>query len=299
VAALALCTATIAVDVPLLNTNRRDRKMLSSLSLIGLLTLGQAGGFPDAAKAELKLLQGTWAIELQDEDGKELSAAELKGRTICFGMNLFLVRHQATMQQIGKVKIDPAKKTFNATIDKGDHAGDLLPGIYELDGDKLKICLRTDGEGRPRDFKPGKDRLLIVCKRLPAKEGEGDLSGTYHSVSVDLDGRRLKYDVTIERVGECYLVLYTVNGQPAYFGTGVRKGNIFALGWVSQQSGITLYQIEKGNRMVGEFTQVGGPGFLGTETLTRAVLREVNAEPRPLQIGNVSRPREAGKGGSR
>ena len=28
--------------------------------------------------------------------------------------------------------IDPAKKTINASIEKGTHEGDLLPGIYEL-----------------------------------------------------------------------------------------------------------------------------------------------------------------------
>ena len=31
---------------------------------------------------------------------------------------------------------------------------------------------------------------------------------------------------------------------------------------------INAEQIEEGNRLVGEFTEVGGPGFLGTETLT-------------------------------
>jgi hypothetical protein len=34
------------------------------------------------------------------------------------------------------------------------------------------------------------------------------------------------------------------------------------------RAGVTLYQIEEGNRMTGEFADVGGPGFLGTETLT-------------------------------
>jgi uncharacterized protein (TIGR03067 family) len=223
---------------------------------------------PDAGKEELKKFQGTWKIESQDEDGKKLSDAELKERTISFGSSLFLVRKKAAMVQIGKIKIDPAKKTINATVEKGAHEGDLMPGIYELDGDTLKICLSTDGDSRPKDFKPGADRLLMVCKRVPAKKGESDLSGKYKSDSVDITGKRFQYDTAIERIGDAYLVLYAVQGKLVYFGTGVRKGNVLAVGWTSQgRAGVTLYQIEEGNRMVGDFADVGGPGFLGTETL--------------------------------
>ncbi len=250
--------------------------MLPILGLLCLITVAQPSQPTDAAqeqvtaaKEELKKFQGTWKIELQEEDGKKLSEAELKGRTISFGSSLFLVRKKGAMEQIGKVKIDPAKKSINATVDKGTHEGDLLPGIYELDGDTLKICLSTDGDSRPKDFKPGPDRLLMVCKRVPARTGEGDLSGKYKSDSVDVAGKHFRYDTTLERIGDAYLVLYSVQGKLVYVGTGVRKGNAFAVGWMSQgRAGVTLYQIEEGNRMVGEFADVGGPGFLGTETLT-------------------------------
>jgi hypothetical protein len=97
------------------------------------------------------------------------------------------------------------------------------------------------------------------------------LSGKYKAESIDITGKRLLYDVTMERVGDSYVVLYTVQDKVVYFGTGIRKGNVFAMGWMSQgRPGVTLYQIEAPNRLVGEFTEVGGPGFLGTETLTRA-----------------------------
>src|SRR4051812_2384076 len=115
--------------------------MTPFLSILCLLSAGQPDGIPSGAKADLRLLQGTWAIEAQDENGKELSGADLKGRTISFGGSAFLVRHKGATKQIGKIKIDPAKKTFNATIDKGEREGDFLPGIYELNGDTLKLCL--------------------------------------------------------------------------------------------------------------------------------------------------------------
>jgi hypothetical protein len=171
--------------------------------------------------------------------------------------------------QIGKIKIDPVKKTINASVEKGAREGDLLPGVYDLDGDTLKICLSTDGDSRPKDFKPGADRLLMVCKRVAATKSEGDLTGKYRADSVDAGGKRLRFDALIERTGDAYLVLYSVEGKVVYLGTGLRKGNIFAMAWMSQgRAGLTLYQIEEGNRMVGDFADVGGPGFLGTETLT-------------------------------
>lgn len=248
--------------------------MAPLFSLLCVLSVAQPNQPADAAKQpvdakeELKKFQGTWKIELQEEDGKKLADADLKGRTISFGTSLFLMRKQGVMTHLGKIKIDPAKKTISLTVEKGEHEGDLLPGIYELDGDALKICVSTDGDTRPKDFKAGPDRLLLVCKRNPVKADEGDLSGKYRSDAVDIAGKRFRYDTTLERIGDTYLALYTVEGKLVYFGTGIRKGNVFAMGWMSQgRAGITLYQIEKGNRMSGEFADVGGPGFLGTETL--------------------------------
>lgn len=243
--------------------------MAPILSLLCLMSLAQPDRLSEAAKEELKKFQGTWRVELQDDDGKKFSEDDLKGRTVSFGMNLFLVRKKTAMEQLGKIKIDPAKKTINASIEKGGREGDLLPGIYEFDGDTLKLCFSTDGDNRPKEFKGGPDKLLMICKRVAAKESETNLSGSYKSVAIDISGKRLLYDTTIERMGDSYLVLYTVERKLVYFGTGVRKGNIFALGWMSQgRPGITLYEIKEGNRMVGEFTEVGGPGFFGTETLT-------------------------------
>ena len=244
--------------------------MTAFLTLVCLLPIAQQPEkLSEAAREELKKFQGSWSIEGHDEEGAKLSKDELKGRTISFGTNVFLMRQKTAMLQIGNLKkIDPAKKTLNADIDKGNREGERLLGIYELNGDTLKMAFGTN-DNRPTDFKPGADRIIYECKRVPIKDGESDLSGRYKSTSVDIAGRRLQYDAAIERVGDAYVVLYTVQGKLVYFGTGVRKGNIFALGWASQgRPGITLYQIEKGNRLVGEFADVGGPGFLGTETLT-------------------------------
>jgi len=230
-----------------------------------------------AVKRAISKLQGSWQVESQEENGKKLGADELKRRTICFGQNLFLIRDNAKMVQLGKLKIDPSKspKTINTIVEKGVHEGDILPGIYELEGDTLKICLNSEGDTRPKEFKsePKSGLTLIVCKRVPSKSAEEDLSGSYKSESIDSVGNKFRYDATIERIGDAYLVVYRVQGKVIYFGTGLRQGDVFAMCWASpgQGTGITLYQIEKGPRLVGRFTELGGPGFLGTETMTRVI----------------------------
>jgi uncharacterized protein (TIGR03067 family) len=245
-------------------------------ALCFLVLPGQVRQEPDpAVKEELGKLQGSWQVESQEENGKKLGEEELKGRTICFGQNLFLLRQNAKMIQLGKLKIDPSKspKTINTIVEKGVREGDILPGIYHLDGDTLKICLNKDGEGRPKEFKtePKSGLTLMVCKRVQSKPAEGDLTGAYRAVSIDAAGNKISYDANIERIGDAYLVVYRAQGKVIYFGTGLRHGDVFAMCWMSpgQGAGITLYQIEKGQRLVGRFTELGGPGFLGTETLTR------------------------------
>ena len=53
-----------------------------------------------------------------------------------------------------------------------DYRSDLLPdepikGIYEIDGDSLKICFAIEGE-RPKKFESaeGSTTMLIVLKRI-------------------------------------------------------------------------------------------------------------------------------------
>jgi uncharacterized protein (TIGR03067 family) len=237
--------------------------------------IGPFRAFEPTVRDELRKLQGSWEIESQEEDGKLLSEKELKGRTICFSINVFLMRQNTSLIQLGKLDLNPSKspKSINAKVDKGKQQGDTLPGIYLIEGDTLKICLNADGEARPKEFKsdPKSGLTLLVCKRLKPKPEEGDLTGDYRAESVDIVGRKIVYDASFERLGDTYLVVYSVGGKAVYYGTGLRKGDVFAMCWLSQgMAGISLYQIEKGPRLVGRFAGLGD-GFLGSEIITRAL----------------------------
>lgn len=250
--------------------------MLHVAACVGFLLAQTEEPSPkDAAlKSELRRFQGSWQIESMVEDGKKFEAADLKGRTLFFGRDTFLFRREESGIQIGMLKVDPDKKlkTLNATVMRGPQKGDTLLGVYTLEGDVLKVCLHMAGEQRPTDFTAptGSERVMMVCKRIRVKDEQPDLSGGYRSVSTELDGTRHAAEVEIERMGDAYLVTYKRGPGVAYIGIGLRKGNVFCLSWISQgQAGITLYTIESGHRLIGQYSQLGGPGILSEETLTR------------------------------
>ena len=250
--------------------------LLHAAAFASLLFIGADEPTPKetALKREFMRLQGTWQIESLEEDGKKIAAAELKERTLFFGKDTFLFKREDNTLQIGMLKLDPSKtlKTVNATIMRGPQKGDTMLGIYALDGDKLRICFHMPGEERPKEFTAPSDsgRVFMTCKRIRSRDDQPDLSGAYRSVSTELDGTKHAAEVDIERMGDAYLVTYKRGPGVAYIGIGLRKGNVFCLSWISQgQAGITLYTVESGHRLVGNYSQLGGPGILSEETLTR------------------------------
>jgi uncharacterized protein (TIGR03067 family) len=223
---------------------------------------------------ELQRLQGGWQVESQEENGEKLSADDLKGRTLFFGRETCFARRNSQVVQVAALKLDPTKKikTINAIIIQGDRKGEALLGIFERAGDTLKLCFDLAGEARPKEFTAPTDssRLLIVCKRMPNKDNQPDLSGAYRSESTELDGSKHVADVTIERMGDAYLVTYKKGEATVFMGVGIRKGDVFCMSWISAgQIGVTLYSIEKNHRLIGDYTRLGGPGILSREVLTR------------------------------
>jgi len=69
----------------------------------------------------------------------------------------------------GAFKVDATKKpkTMDMTPSEGRYKDKTLLGIYELDGDTLKICFAEPGKDRPTDFtsKAGSGVVLAIHKR--------------------------------------------------------------------------------------------------------------------------------------
>ena len=80
----------------------------------------------------------------------------------------------------------------------------------------------------------------------------------------------------IERKGVNYRLYWVTKAGDKWFGCGIPYNNKLAACWTSQGSvGLTLYRIESGGTLRGEWTQVGKDSGTGTEVATPDEVRGV------------------------
>lgn len=225
------------------------------------------------APQEFQRLQGTWKIESWEEGGKAVAAADLKKRELFFGGNVFVFRREGKVHQAGLAKLDPAAdpRTIDLNVREGEAKGDSLLGIYSLDGDTLKLCIQP-GEERPESFKPDakSGAIVVVAKKpKPAVEEAVDIVGKYRSELLEATGKTVVTEAMIERRGDAYMVTYMLGDKTLFVGTALRRGDQLSMSWISSgQIGVSVYKIERGPKLTGEYTTLGGIGATGKEVLT-------------------------------
>jgi len=148
--------------------------VLAVVSLIaGVGMLAMAGDADDeATKKDQKALTGTWRVISEEREGKKLSEEELKGAVATYSADgkYSMVRGGAKPVYEGTFKIDPTKKpkTIDFTQTKESKTkGRVIPGIYEVEGDTLRVCRTTGSKERPRAFsaEAGSGQVLLLLKR--------------------------------------------------------------------------------------------------------------------------------------
>jgi uncharacterized protein (TIGR03067 family) len=77
------------------------------------------------------------------------------------------VRVEGKVAARGTSRIDPAKrpKAIDLTPTEGEHKGQTARGIYEVEGDTLKICFAEPDKPRPTEFTGKTEATLAVFKR--------------------------------------------------------------------------------------------------------------------------------------
>jgi uncharacterized protein (TIGR03067 family) len=127
----------------------------------------------EAVKKGLEKLQGTWTLVSIEEDGKKQPFPEGGKMQVVFKDNKMTARTTVgdkTDSKEATYSIDPSKKPahLDITPTDGPGKGKVVPHIYVIEKDELKLCGATEGsQERPKDFatKKGEKAVLLIFKR--------------------------------------------------------------------------------------------------------------------------------------
>src|ERR1044071_5099224 len=111
-----------------------------------------------------KVIEGTWVIVEAELGGQKLPDEGIKGTRLILTADRYEYQNDR-----GEYKLYPAEeiKAMDIVGKEGPNKGKSLLAIYELEGDKLKICYDLTGKTRPTKFKTaaGTRQFLVTYQR--------------------------------------------------------------------------------------------------------------------------------------
>jgi uncharacterized protein (TIGR03067 family) len=144
-------------------------QLISAALLSLVLSAGALRG--DDAEKDLDQLQGAWDVTAMEAEGKPVPLEAMK-EIVMFKGEVMVVNGPGFKATEHRIKLDPAQKpkTLDATP-TSDGKGRLSLGIYQLNGDEMKLCLpiglRTE---RPTEFKSAEGSNLVVMTLKRSKK---------------------------------------------------------------------------------------------------------------------------------
>jgi uncharacterized protein (TIGR03067 family) len=152
--------------------------MNRSLVRIGLvvLTVGALAAAPapddkgsDKPKSDAEALKGQWLMTKATVNGAPNSRQAGRVRYFFDNTSSFIISNDYVVTVEGDFTIDSTKSPKSIDLVSGSpEAQNRWSGIYELDGDTLKVCLFSNSTHRPETFesKRGTGAFLYVFKRV-------------------------------------------------------------------------------------------------------------------------------------
>jgi uncharacterized protein (TIGR03067 family) len=118
-------------------------------------------------RAARRRFEGTW--RLVERDGEDLSRRDGPPVRLTITGNRLVDQTGDDVTGRGLFWFDPMKRPAPINLTRGDGAGPYL-GIYEFDGDLLRLCLAVGDAPRPEAlaFEPDRRRLLVYRREDPA-----------------------------------------------------------------------------------------------------------------------------------
>jgi uncharacterized protein (TIGR03067 family) len=141
-----------------------NRMWITGLMLAGLVAAAEArGGGENTGGDEAKQIGGTWRMVSGEKGGQPAPERDARAMTVVITADSLTFRRGDQRQEL-KLSIDPAASPKEITLTAPD--GTVRPGIYDVDGDRLKLCL-SGTDQRPKDFTPtqGTRNALMVLER--------------------------------------------------------------------------------------------------------------------------------------
>lgn len=157
---------------------------------------------------DIDLLQGAWTVTTLEMDGRQVPSGMLGGaRIVVQGDRFTSTGMGATYEGTLELDASSTPRQINMKFSVGPEKGNINPGIYDLQGNTLKLCLATRGDARPSSFAsaPGSGVAFETLTRgepeidenmtskspkaVPASAGVNDLEGEWNLISAVMDGK--------------------------------------------------------------------------------------------------------------
>ncbi len=135
--------------------------------VIGVLAFGGGDDISLAIKKDKASLQGTWKVTSSVSKGVKAPPEEI---FLIFRGDAILIREDGKTAENFSFLLDPTKKPkeIDLTLKVGAQKGRVDRGIYQIDGDTLRICIQSNKDApRPGEFAspPNSELWLVILQR--------------------------------------------------------------------------------------------------------------------------------------
>ena len=117
---------------------------------------------------QLRALEGTWAFERLEVDGREVPPEGLsRSRLLIDGDRFRTESPEETYEGTFNIDVEADPHGIDIEFVEGPEAGNWNYGIFRLEGDRLDLCLDMSGQGRPGTFgtTPGSQHAFETLRR--------------------------------------------------------------------------------------------------------------------------------------